>query len=450
MSPPRGRVRTLRRDLDACTGDGATYSFMVGIGETYLAAFVVALGLSGVTSGLIAAAPPVAGGFLQLLSRRGVRLLGSPRRWVILCALLQGTALVPLAIGGVVGAMPTWAVFLCASLYWTGALSAAGPWTTWVGELFPARIRARYFSTRNRFCHLLTLAGLLLGGGLISVGTRSGHGLVAFAACFGLAALARYSSTFFLARQSDLPPHHVEHRHVTLGTVLGGRTPAARIILALVAMQCAVQIGQPYFNPFMLKALGYDPVTYTVAVAAAFVAKSLALPIAGRMVDRRGARAVLVGAAIGVGMLAMVWLVSGSPLWIVPSQLVAGAVWGAYELTAFLMLVETSPARERTSYVGWYHLLNSSAMVTGSLLGAFLLQGDETWQGYATIFAASTFARLLAVVPFMSIHADVRRSREMVGETVAVRASAGSINMPQDLEQSEGGDSVGCRPEPGP
>jgi MFS family permease len=430
----------LRSDLSACTGDGVTYSFMVGTGETYLAQFAVALGFSGVTSGLIAAAPPIAGGVAQLAAPYGSRLIGTPRRWVMVCAALQAMSLVLLMVGAVIGRMPAWTVFTCASLYWAGALAAASVWNTWVGEIFPARLRARYFSKRNRLCQFATLVGLIAGGSLIGAGDRYGHPLVGFAAAFGLAAASRFLSLLYLAAQGnpETPPH--AHRHTSLTTILRARTEYGRIILAMILFQAAVQVGQPYFNPFMLKALDFSPTVYTVAIAAAFVSKSLALPLAGRLADRHGAKRVLIGAAIGISMLALVWMVSASPYWIIPTQFAAGAIWGAYELALFLLLLETIPTVERTSVMTWYYLLNSLSMLSGSLVGAAILHGEETWMGYATVFAASTLLRFVAVTRFVSLHADVHEHTPLTIGTLAVRASAGSIDTPQGGEGSRLGE----------
>jgi MFS family permease len=433
MSRAEERAR-LRDDLSACTGDGVTYSFMVGTGETYLAQFAVALGFTGVTSGLIAAAPPIAGGIAQLAAPYGYRAVGSPRRWVMLCASLQATSLVLLVIGALVGAMPVWAVFTCASVYWAGALAAASVWNTWVGEIFPTRLRARYFAKRNRLCQLATLAGLLVGGSLIGAGERYGYPLTGFAAAFGLAAASRFYSLAYLAAQGNPIGEAPPARHTPISAILASRTEYGRIIMAMIVFQAAVQVGQPFFNPFMLKALDYSPNVYMIAIAAAFVSKSVALPFAGRLADRHGARRVLIGSAIGVSMLALVWMVSASPWWIIPTQLAAGAVWGAYELAIFLLLLETIPTPARTSVMTWYYLLNSLAMLSGSLLGAAILQGDETWMGYATVFAVSTLLRFVTLTRFLSLRTDVRSHAILTTGTLAVRASAGSIDTPQGNE----------------
>src|SRR5262245_61683454 len=52
----------LRRELRSIVADGIAYSVMVGIGETYLSAFALAMGMGEVASGLIATVPLMLGG----------------------------------------------------------------------------------------------------------------------------------------------------------------------------------------------------------------------------------------------------------------------------------------------------------------------------------------------------------------------------------------------------
>jgi len=110
-----------RKDLRTIFVEGVTFSVMVGIGESYLPAFVLALGMGEVTAGLIATLPLVAGGFLQLTAPLGVRWFRSYRHWAALCATVQATAFVPLIAAAMLGKIPTVVVFLIAALYWRGA-----------------------------------------------------------------------------------------------------------------------------------------------------------------------------------------------------------------------------------------------------------------------------------------------------------------------------------------
>ena len=137
---------------------------MVGIGETYVPAFVLALGLGQVTAALVATLPILAGGVLQMFAPRILHRLRSPRSWVVGSAVVQGLALAPLAIVAIWGASPAWFVFLCVTVYWAFGLSGGPAWNQWVERLFPRSIRPGFFSRRSRWNQVALLGGLVAGG----------------------------------------------------------------------------------------------------------------------------------------------------------------------------------------------------------------------------------------------------------------------------------------------
>jgi len=67
MRAPRPRTQ-LQNDLIASTLDGTVYSVMVGIGEAYVPAFALAIGVGDIAAGLLASVPLLAGAALQLLA----------------------------------------------------------------------------------------------------------------------------------------------------------------------------------------------------------------------------------------------------------------------------------------------------------------------------------------------------------------------------------------------
>ncbi len=67
------KVSQLRRDLRASVGDGIAWGGMVGLGETYLPAFALAIGLGELTAGLVASLPLLAGGIMQMITPVGIR-----------------------------------------------------------------------------------------------------------------------------------------------------------------------------------------------------------------------------------------------------------------------------------------------------------------------------------------------------------------------------------------
>jgi hypothetical protein len=111
----RSRRRVLRKNLRNSVSDGAAFCIMVGIGETYFPAFVLALGMGEIASGLVASIPLLVGAILQMISPVAVARLGSNRRWVVTSASLQAASFLPLIIAAVMGHMPIAGVFAAVS-----------------------------------------------------------------------------------------------------------------------------------------------------------------------------------------------------------------------------------------------------------------------------------------------------------------------------------------------
>ncbi len=401
---------------------------MVGSGETYFAAFVLALGASDTAGGLVSSIPLLGGATLQLAAPALARRVGSPRRWVMICATIQALSFVPLVIGAMLGAMPVALVFATISIYWAAALGAGPTWSTWVAQTFPAALRARYFALRNRLCQLLQLGGIVGAGLVLSRFEGDGASVIlpGFALIMAVAGGSRLASTLFLRVQDDAPGMASRHDHVSvrslLSRLLSGRE--LRLIVYLLVAQVTVQVSAPYFNPYMLRSLELSKSEYLLMIATLFAAKSLTLPLHGRLARRFGARRVLLAAGVGITGLSAAWVVSPSLWYLVPLQALNGTVWGAWELATFLMMLETIPDRERTGVLTVFNLLNCLAMVLGSLLGAAILHGlDPGRDAYLLLFVISSGLRLLSLPSLMAIGRERRPPSAAI--TVAAEEAAG-------------------------
>lgn len=391
----------LRGDLRRIYLDAVAFSVMVGAGETYLAAFVLALGLGEINAGLISSAPMLVGGIIQLISPWAVQRLRSNRRWVVSCAVLQACAFVPLVWGALRGSLPLPAVYLAAALYWGAGLATGPAWNTWVSALIPRPIRANYFARRSRSAHFAVLCGLAGAGLSLQLGESLGKPLTAFAVLFLAAGICRFISATLLAGQSEPQNPNGDHRAISWPQFISrfAHGHDGRLLSYMLATQLAVQISGPYFTPFMLEKLRFSYATYLLLIATSYVARMFVLPWLGAMSRRVGARRVLWFAGLGLIPLSSLWLVSSSIWWLLIVQLVAGAVWAAYELATFLLLFETIPEEERTSVLTLFNASNAMATVAGAALGGWLLHALGTdHAAYLAIFAASGSARLLTIV----------------------------------------------------
>ncbi|UCE84721.1 MAG: MFS transporter [Deltaproteobacteria bacterium] len=450
---PSSDTRTAR-DLRAMTGDVVAFSVMVGLGETYLPAFVLASGLGALAAGWIATLPLLAGSVLQLVTPYGVRRLGSYRRWVVLCARLQALSFLPLVAGAWTGAVRSEWVFVVAAAYWGFGMATSPAWNAWVGALVPQDLRARYFARRAHRGQVALLTGVLLAGALLDA--LEGGPVSGFAVLFAGAACARWISAAFLARQSE-PPGLVEgHRHVSPARALRhlGRGEGTRLLAYLLGIQVSVYIAAPFFTPYMLGPLRLSYTGFTVLIAAAFVARIAVLPLLGPAAHRFGSRPVLRAGALAIVPLPALWLVSDSLLYLVAVQLLAGSAWAALEYATQLLFFESLEERDRASILTVFNLANTLAMVVGCAIGGLLFSwalADRS--AYQLLFLVSAAARLVPLVLLRDLPARVIPTPEVALRTLAVRPSAGAIQRPvlaalEAVEEIQSGAAE--RPGPAP
>jgi hypothetical protein len=85
-----------------------------------------------------------------------------------------------------------------------------------------------------------------------------------------------------------------------------------------------------------------------------------------------------------------------------------------------------------------FMVLNSFAAAAGSLVGSALLgRGEVTTAAYMTVFAASAAARVFAFATVASVREDVAHAAPMATQPIALRPSAGSIDMPEPASIAE-------------
>lgn len=409
---------------------------MVGLGESYLAAFALACGHGESASGLIAAAPMLAGAALQLAAPALAPRLGSLKRWVVLCAALQAAVFLPLALGAWSGGLGLIALFALASAYWAFGLGTGPAWNAWVGALVPNSIKAPFFAARTRVCQIGTFAGLAAAGALLRWGddhAPAARPLAAFALVFALAGAARIVSAWCLGRHRVGVA--VPEGFRTLGFAEFTRRLAAggegRFVLYVVAVQLAAQVAGPYYTPFMLGEEGFDYLEYMSLLAVALLGRVVALPIVGRVAKRHGVHLTLRIGGVGIVFATLLWAFSQNYAYLVAAQFAAGAVWACYELSVFLLFLDTIPAHERTSMLSWYNFLHAAATMIGALAGGWLLETLGHDHGaYVSLFVVSSALRATTLVMLWRLGRVRAAVVPLATRPLAVRPGIGAMERP--------------------
>jgi MFS family permease len=428
------RARTLSRSVV----EGGLYAVMAGLGELYFVADSIRLGASAVEIVLVATLPVFVGAIGAI---GGVRLLQRAvgrRALTVGAVVAQVAVLVALAVTDGLRLSTPGSLIALAALYQAFGQAAGTAWSSWFGDVVPAEIRGHYFARRNRWVHLLTFVGLLAGGlilqGIEGSPTSRHAGGTGFAVIFGLAAAIRVVSAWLLATSWE-PRFTGLAQTDRLGDYL--RSPdgrSARRILPLAGVFLfTVAMSSPMFAPFMLKELAFDYRTYMIAQSCIVAAKLLTLPSWGRAVDRHGPRQVYVLAAVLVAVVPLPWVfVTGLPL-VLAAQALSGAAWGAYEVSLFTLMLDTTEPRHRPFIFAAHSVANGVGQLLGGLAGAALfavVDGQYRW-----IFVASFVLRLTMalVAPRMlgelGSHPPLRR-RALFLMLIGLRPNGGATMRP--------------------
>ncbi len=386
---------------------------MVGIGEQYFSAFVLALGHGPVAAGWVTTLPQIIGGVAQTGSSRTIHLAGSTKRWVVFTAALQACAFAPMIAGALLGELPLSVVFAMATLYYGAGMACGAAWSTLIGAIVPERIRAGFFGVRQRLLQIGTLVGYLAGALILSTATGNkslkeiadpSTVLPLFAVLFGVALLCRTFSTTMLARHTDPRGDTRPHRRVPLLRVVrgllaadGGR--AMRVLAYMFAITIAANLSGPFCVPYLLDQLKFSYLETAALVGTVMLAKALALSTLTGWAKRYGPGRLLLIGGIGVVPTAILWTCSSNFFWLLAAQAYAGLAWACYDLASFLLLLRHTHEEERTSLWTTWNFLSACAIATGAFLGGTFLKllagGTEIPQSaYLWLFAASSLLRL--------------------------------------------------------
>ncbi len=436
-----------RRNIVASYADGASYSLMVGFGETYIAAFALAVGLSQVVAGLTGSLPLVAGGLLQLVGPYGARWLGSYRRWVLGCATMQGLAYFPLVVAALAGKISVEALFLIAAVYWGSGMAAGPVWNNWIDTIIPKGVLKEFLAVRSRITQLAAFLAFLAGGYVLNYFAGRNSVLLGFTLLFALALFCRLISVACLAMQSDAGGRH--------GATDGGlsfreliarfRQPnAGRFLLFLLVSQVSVNLAAPFFSPYMLAHVKFSYMEYVALVSGSFVAKIVFYPAIARFVKKVGAHRALWISGICVSPLPLFWYWAPNLYPLITLQVFAGTAWATFELSSMLMIYDKISAKERIRILTFFNMLNAGAVVLGSVIGGIVLSSFPEALAYRYIFIASAVCRLLSLAVLVGIKQLPVRFRRLAFRTLGLRPSAGSLATPILISE----DSKSNRPQP--
>jgi MFS family permease len=403
--------RRVRRNFLCDAINAGLFGAYIGITGPFTLALAVRLGASSLEVGLLAAAPFA----VNLLSPLWARLSATARKvpWVVIPhAIWRGGM-------GLIGFIKNPALFTGMFVATNAAVAASNPaYGALIQKIYPAPIRGRLMGYARLAMAAIMLPTTLIAGRLLD---RYGPAWLYLAA--GLIALTGIG-IFGLIREPEGPaspagaptpaPTPVPARAATPGALAGLKLafsdPAfRRFLVAAVVFHGGVLMASPLYAVYQVRRMGLSNVQISYLSIAWNVAWLAAFAFWGRVVDRKGPRPVVIGAAaFYLGMPLAYALGGGTYVLAVAGALCQGVADAAMDLGGWNLILTKGPER-----VGPYTAAAMTAAgvrgALGPLLGSWLLSGV----GFEATFVTSAALVLVGLLLFVSGR-EVRRAATAV------------------------------------
>lgn len=393
---------TTRQHVRASFRDGIYTSLNIGMAESYFCAFMLALGISEVISGLGTIIPQFIGVLFQLFSIRSFFTRYSLKKRLILFLSLQALSMIPLILAGAFRINSPVLIISILGLYWASLLSLNPPWNRLIGHTVPESFRLRFFSIRSQFAQFSVFLGLIGTGLVLHWNEGKDSVLPIYVGIFTLGFFLKCLSIYevkYRHNDYDLAPGS-EHRlplREFLKRLKG--TEQGKLITFLFLFYVTVHFSAPYFNPYMLGHLKFNYLEYMVITSVAYFGRVFMFKVLQKKAKPKQVETILLFSCLGICTSPLLWALSQKYSWIVFIEFLSGCYWAGFELSTILLYYQKIDDRERTSVITYITLLNTTGMFLGSLLGALFMKIlPSGWDAYLTLFATSTFLRIVLVV----------------------------------------------------
>ena len=366
-----------RRNLTLFFFDGLFAAASGNIILTYLTVYLLALGASSQQIGLLSSLSNLAAALLLLPAAMLVERTGERKRITLWASGGSRLMLLPMAILPML-LKPTssliWVILGIALLRETLNNFAYPGWVALTGDIIPLEGRGRYFGTRNFIMGVSgILTALIVGNVITLIGSPLGYEVA-----FLLSALLGLVSLSFFSRLKD---HNQED-----GTVRTEQSSLLQILQSVKGQKAfiffciftafwnfSLNIAGPFFSVYMVDTLKMTAATIGLITVANSVSNLLVQRRIGAFSDRWGNRNVAIITLLLIPVVPLVWGLWAKTAWqLILIESLSGALWGAYNLVSFNILLTKTPPEQRARFSALYQIVVTLSLAGGAAVGSFL------------------------------------------------------------------------------
>jgi MFS family permease len=392
--------------------DGAAYAAMLGLTQSYVTPFALALKATTTQVGLLASIPNLIVGVSQLAAPNLSERAGSRKGMILPMVFVHAVMFIPiLLIPFIIGSSQVWYLIAFVTVSTVFGAIANPAWGSLMADLVPIRLRGRYFSVRGRIAGTITLVFSFIAGGILQLLTHTPF--IGFAILFGGAAAFRLLSFYFLTQMYEPESEDTDENDRSLFHMVRhvGSSNLGRFTVYIALICFAANLASPFFSVYMLRDLGFNYLTYMVIISSASISSLVFLTYWGRRADLAGNIKVIRITSCLLPVVPLLWLASYNVYYLIFAEIISGFAWSGFNLAAVNFLYDASEAQNRTKHIAVFNTITCLATFLGALIGGYLAPHLPALFGYQlrSLFTISGLCRALVVLLLLRQIIEVRR-----------------------------------------
>ena len=392
---------TTKQHIKASFRDAVFTSLNIGMVESYICAFMLALGINEVISGLGTIIPQFIGVIFQLFSIRSFFTKYSLKKRLLIFLGLQSLSMIPLIMAGIFHWNSPVLIVGILGIYWTCLLSLNPPWNRLIGHTVPKKFRFKFFSIRSQFAQFAVFLGLVGSGLLLYWAKPAGKEMPVYVGIITFGFVLKCLSWFeikFNHQDYALPTGTEERLRLRDFLKRLRQTEQGKLITFLFFFYVSVYFAAPYFNPYMLKELKWNYFQYMSITSISYFGRVVMFRLLQKWSKAQHVDKILLFSAIGISLSPLLWAFFKNSGIIYAVEFLSGCAWAGFELSTILLYYQKIDDRERTSVITYIAFLNTTGMFLGSVLGALFMKLLPASDQYIILFVVATLLRFALVV----------------------------------------------------
>ncbi|MFH1452395.1 MAG: MFS transporter [Armatimonadota bacterium] len=413
----KSELNRIKSSITKSYYEAACSSTTVGVGETLLGAFAVALNFSAAQLGVLLSLPNLIGSLFQTIIPEVIEKLKQRKIiFVVFSALASAAWILILLTPFIFKTDPFVPLIIFVSFYYINNNFIISSYTSTISSWIPEKLRGNVLGRRQRILTFALLISTLTGAFLLKY-FKQDYIFYGFALVFFIAATAKFISYLILKTVYEPKMYERKFQSFSFPDFVKKMlfNNFGRFTLYIFFVYFAIYLSAPYFVLYMIRDLGFTYFQYIFLIAIAATTNFLTTRAWGRFADKHGNMQVLKITGLLISLTSFVWLFSPNFYYLIFAQVFSGLIWSGFNLSSINFIYDSTTPERRARCVSYYNIFWNLGIFTGAVTGSFLLKffPNFIWFGSAlpVLFFISSILRFLVTFIFAYILKEIRRVR---------------------------------------